>query len=331
MMKHIPRYVCKHGSFSNFDGSRPEYFGKIMVKDHALTTNRSRKTVNYDVAVRQTEAKLFHRLQKIAETRGKRDLFGYAKSLGSVTKKMITKRFRFRETVSVKQNQCCDGVVSRNIEFDWMNSKIPENGFDTVMVSKICDRLFRHDASSGGIVVPRNDYIHGFTEYRPPDSEYIFRAHPFYRNDGPWNDWAFFNWDVHEALVPAKIYMFLDLRRNKFDYGTSLPDDEIDLKLDQDLFVVVRSARDEIETSTDEESPLTDFHFQSKIGYRVYIENKFRIIPIDSLVEPAYVIDNVPMAGEEWDRTSYVVKPMREWADIFMNYTETNPQLKRDM
>ena len=181
-----------------------------------------------------------------------------------------------------------------------------------------------------GIVVPQTDYIYGFTEYRPPGSEYIFRAHHFYRNEGTWNDWAFFNWDVHDALVPAKIYMFLDLRRNNFDYGTSRADNEIDLKLDRDLFVVVHSVRDKIENSTDDDTPLADFHFQSKIGYRVYIENKFRIIPIESLVEPAYVIDNVPMVGEEWDRTSYVVKPMCEWADIFMNYTETSQQPKKD-
>ena len=74
MMKHIPRYICKHGSFANFDGSRPEYFGKVMVKDHALTTNRSRKTINYDIAIRQTESNLFRRLLRIAQNRNKRDL-----------------------------------------------------------------------------------------------------------------------------------------------------------------------------------------------------------------------------------------------------------------
>ena len=300
-----------------------------MVKDHAQTTNRSRKTVNYDIAVRQTETKLFHRMQRIASTRRRHNDSMFSKMFGSATKKTITKMFRFRETTSIQINLSGEDIVKRNIEFDWMKSKIPDNGFNSKMVTKICDRLFRHDASFGGRVVPDSAYIYGFTEYRPPDSEYIYRAHPFYRNDGPWNDWAFFNWDVHEALVPAKIYMFLDLRKNNFDYGMSRPDDEIDLRLDHDLFVVVRSARDKIETSTDNESPLTDFHFQSKIGYRVYIENKFRIIPIESLVEPAYVIDNVPMAGEEWDRTSYVVKPMHEWADIFMNYTVTSPQQKK--
>ena len=57
MMKHIPRYIRKHGSFANFDGSRPEYFGKKMVKDLAQTTNKGRTTINYDVAVRQVEKK----------------------------------------------------------------------------------------------------------------------------------------------------------------------------------------------------------------------------------------------------------------------------------
>ena len=62
------------------------------------------------------------------------------------TKKTITKMFRFREMMSIQRNQSGEDFVKQIIKFDWLNSKIPDVGFDLKMVTKIFDRLFCHDA-----------------------------------------------------------------------------------------------------------------------------------------------------------------------------------------
>ena len=49
---HIVDYILRHGSPSNWDGSRSEHFGKLIVKDNAKLTNHQKDTLNFDISKR---------------------------------------------------------------------------------------------------------------------------------------------------------------------------------------------------------------------------------------------------------------------------------------
>ena len=249
-----------------------------MVKDLALTTNKQKTTINYDVAVRQNEKKLVERLMYIRNKRCTKSTASCSAKFHR-TKSSTNKNFRFHELIWLNNDTGNDNIPEYSYNFDWLKAKPPHELFDVTMMKQISDRLFRHDSSCGGIIVPSNSLIHGFTDYSPNDAEFIIRANPYFRNSGAWNDWAFFDWDVHDGLVPAKIYMFLDLTSNTFDYGDEnrqrQHNENIDVVLERGKYAVVRSAVDESLDPSHDNGPLTEDHFQSKIAYRIKLEEEY--------------------------------------------------------
>ena len=58
---------------------------------------------------------------------------------------------------------------------------------------------------------------------------------------------------------------------------------------------VVKSAKQaRLTHDYDDQSILTDYHFDFKIAHRIHLEDQFRIVHLQTLSHPAYVVENVP-------------------------------------
>ena len=65
---------------------------------------------------------------------------------------------------------------------------------------------------------------------------------------------------------------------------------------------------------------LTKQHYVSKMSYWVTLENEYRIIPLNALHGPAYVVDTLPLQeGDIKDGTALVVKPKDQWPDALFH------------
>ena len=82
----------------------------------------------------------------------------------------------------------------------------------------------------------------------------LFRAHPSYRSDGEWFDWATIDWDEGSEPVPAKLFMFIDLTECDFvdpsltQHGNHDLLNHPDIQyLRKDKYVVIQTALEDFE------------------------------------------------------------------------------------
>ena len=64
-MLHVVDYIKRHGSPLNYDGSRGENFGKILIKDNAKLTNKQRDTLNFDIGCRLSEEDIINKVSNV--------------------------------------------------------------------------------------------------------------------------------------------------------------------------------------------------------------------------------------------------------------------------
>lgn len=64
-MLHTVDYIRRFGAPSNWDGSRAEHFGKVIVKDNARLTNKQRDTLNFDISRRVCETDIIDEVSRI--------------------------------------------------------------------------------------------------------------------------------------------------------------------------------------------------------------------------------------------------------------------------
>ena len=120
-------------------------------------------------------------------------------------------------------------------------------------------------------------------------------------------DWALVEWEGLEELVPARLCMFLDLRdcqimneeehcefRSMFDSGVEFNDggdsvsSDIHHYLSRSLWVVVQSCLTEEEAG---QRCANSYCVPPKIATRYYLEQKWRLIPLETVMGPAVCID----------------------------------------
>ena len=64
----------------------------------------------------------------------------------------------------------------------------------------------------------------------------------------------------------------------------------------------------------------TESHLDAKSAYRVLLESqKYRLVPIDSIVGPVYAFMNYSLTDSVFDETAIVVEPKQFWAEKFIN------------
>ena len=88
-------------------------------------------------------------------------------------------------------------------------------------------------------------------------------------------------------------------------------------------FAVIQSATSSIVKHSDVDSKLTEYHYKSKMGKWLELEQKYRLVPIESIDSPAYVIPTIPFGNNLLnDNTAFVVNPMMNWAELFIEDVE---------
>ena len=64
-MLHTIDTIQRHGAPINYDGSRGENFGKILIKDNAKLTNKQRDTLNFDIGRRVSEESIVNKASTV--------------------------------------------------------------------------------------------------------------------------------------------------------------------------------------------------------------------------------------------------------------------------
>ena len=195
--------------------------------------------------------------------------------------------------------------------------------FDKHILCQLGKRLF--GAKDGGVVVDTE--VQGCTAVEVNGSLYI--AHPLFRKDHPWFDWVYIDWDGYDDPIPARIDMFIDLRKARISNGplSSAEDEDLSendrplsqfhhLFLENKLYAVVWSAKS-LHLRRDLQ---TNHHLPLQLGYRIELERYRRIVPVESFVKPCYGFLNTCglTDANAFDNTAVILKERRDWAKHFL-------------
>ena len=357
---HFVRYIRKHGTIPNFDGSRNESMAKTNTKNKFALTQKRSATENYQTACRLYEAEVVKEASNVIHDR-LRSLHGmslndsmetgYLSSddegcsdiendeSNSTMQHGLVKGSKFlilfdytEDSDEVSLNTVNDDRHSCVVNVVWQRTEatVP---IDQKILSCLARRLFLN-TGEGGCLLPSSRVI-GFTEYKVGGA--LYRCHPSYRSGKPWRDWAMLRWEVYEDSVPAKIMMFLDLREAKLmtraqhkrfinDKDPELPeedwssgssssnsDDESEESetgyLDNGLWCIVQTAR----SPRAEERHFSRYHLSSRIATRVILEDNLRVLPIESIDGPCFVVTEDSKPGN--DQLAFVLDDTSMWCD----------------
>ena len=125
--------------------------------------------------------------------------------------------------------------------------------------------------------------------------------------------------------------MIIDLTHSTINYAVDCdPDDTQTLSenvttmihLTKEKWVVVKAAKNPCIQSAD----LIDDHIHVDMIIRIKLDEEcIWLVPLSSLVKPCFVVYNKHYNGNlndnsqnEEENQAYVVKPMKEWSDIFL-------------
>ena len=198
--------------------------------------------------------------------------------------------------------------------------------------------------------------VNGFTEWK--SDGIIYRAHPCYRTGMAWNDWVLIRFSNYPDPLPARIMMFLDLRESTFmsskqherflsDKDPELPEEEWSSASSSCNYV--DSTHSELDSSDSEDESTTvglddqtcvtngiycivqcadspvvnhtelgEYHMKSRIMNRFKLEVSYRIIEIESLESPCFVVMDNPMVNfeENSGEIGFYVKDPETWSAI---------------
>lgn len=357
LMLHIVRNIIRHGPVLNYDTGRQESNAKDTGKTPALRTQKHHSTISYQTATRNHEdltiqeaEQLFHDCSSNVgqiDTRSKSSYsyFGTAANLcnnrnssntGDVEDFTTIGSSRFTITVVADGRTYNPEALTSQIR--WQN-KTPNACFNADLLMCLSNWLWFNPL--GGCIT-KSSFPKGFTEIQLDGHTY--RAHPSYRDNGSWYDWALVKWEGTDDLIPAKIYMFFELdpdstqylneidmiRNGTFDAGNNVSSvilpasvrvddntEENDFIKQHRYWAVIHSA----ETSfLDQDEYPSEYHLCSRLTRRIKLENKkFRLIPVSAIRAPAYVIANYSLMESNYDNTAIVFNHKETWAETFLS------------
>ena len=346
-MLHTIDTIQRHGAPINYDGSRGENFGKILIKDNAKLTNKQKDTLNFDIGRRVSEENIVNKASTVyfentgtwpSEYCNEIDLMlGNEISIQNSTplQKTNTHLHSYYIIAEIEKqqnpnNNTKDQIV--NVDMEWRKEvDTPLLSYPVEILKKVAERLFLGRPSIGGKVDPKTKipcYTHVYKDNT------LYRAHPSFFKKGCWYDWAYFSFEEFEDPIAAQIMMIIDLRNVDILYSESLDESEeneqegspqhIVHHLSKQLWVVVLSS---VTPKASHRHDLTNSHFDSSILTRIKLhdDKDVFLLPLESIYAPCFVVHNknyVDSVGSnnaiDDDRTAYVVKPMNEWADEFL-------------
>ena len=291
---HNVREILKDGSLLNIDGGRCESIAIANLKKPGSLSQRRVKSLNKQIA---------HNLlcdQVVVDATILANMnTGVSDDPEDTTQTCFGSKFSIR--LDEPESSFNPGVDNIPILVQW-NGKEYRDLHEKNLCNAVAKRLFANIEEGG--CLHRSSTVVGFTEYKLDDK--VLRAHPCYRGERPWFDWALIKWEGITELVPAKLCMFLDLsncrlmnveEHNEFKamFGDINYDDDSESEtrrptyhyLSRSKWVVIQSC-----ITKEEEGicPKNPYQIHSKICTRYYLEKKWRILPIESIIETAVCI-----------------------------------------
>lgn len=295
LIQHFPLYIARYGSAKNYNGGPCERNHK-GTKKHARRTQRNHSTLSYQTATNHTNHDILsqtlqsYNLQFVDDN--DEDLNSSDGEEGNVMKSSKSTRYEiFYESLTKK---CILKWEKRHGQ--------PGRAYDDDMLATVAHKLWEDRM----VNLPTNISIPCFTELHYKGM--LFRAHPDYRSSlNPWFDWANFKWEGIDHDVPGRIFMFLDLR--------NVPDNP----LGNDIFVVIQSAlsiAQNLQNNRAKDLKLCTFWT---------MEDKYRIISVDCISSPTYVMNNFDNtrhidANDDMRllKTVIQIKSFSEWKNVYL-------------
>ncbi len=329
---HNPRQVLKDGCLLNVDGGRCESIAIQSSKNQAAISQKRSVKLNWQIAnnlLDDTSMRDASILQSelyddcstgVASTREKESC-----ALGS----------HFTIFIDDPQTATNDNRPVK-IKMKWRSAKSK-----TGMHQKISEALIRRlyfNLSVGGCL-KHTSHIKGFTEIKIDGHTY--RSHPCYWGDKPWYDWAMIQWDHESDPYPAQICMLLDLSEARFmndaeldalrnsPLGARLMNDPAYTPvrggnnyeyLSRTKWMVVRSS-----LSPDEQGVRVrdEYRLESTICKRYYMEDQYRIIPVDAIEGPAFClhVDGTIDTSNDVSGSDQIISLTEkcQWKSMFLN------------
>jgi hypothetical protein len=138
-----------------------------------------------------------------------------------------------------------------------------------------------------------------FTEHKIEGQ--IYRAHPSYRDTGPWHDWVLVEYyDAHKRdffNVVGEIMFFVDLCENVIPFML-----QVEGVTDVGTYAVIHSLENEPSPMPDSCLLATGTHAKT-----------YNLVSTTSFKDTAFVIDNVGCPR----KSVVVIHPNSEWAQLF--------------
>ncbi len=172
-----------------------------------------------------------------------------------------------------------------------------EVGWDSDLLNGIEDRLWHLDNLSSGVLTTKSKVL-GFTEIKNKRTGQIYRAHPSFRSELPWHDWALVEWNSggttpnNLQILPARIMMIFEIGDDcsfknptgHFDEVLPAEEERHLTNLHRGIYCVVLSANKETEPD--------GWRLDCKLSKRYEMYSSYNIIPVEAIRGPAYVIED---------------------------------------
>ena len=330
---HNPRQVLKDGVLLNVDGGRCESIAIQSSKNQAAISQKRAVKLNWQIA-----NNLFDDTSVKDASILKDDLNDFeSNDLDCLSNEndLSPRGSHFSIWIDDPDTAMDDrGPVS--IVMKWRGRR-SRSQLNQKVSEALVKRLF-FNTSVGGCL-KHNSVIKGFTELKLEGHTY--RSHPSYWGERPWYDWALVQWDHDSDPYPAQICMFLDLSEATFMNDVEL-DDFRNSPLGQRL--MERSAHPQCQRQNNYEyltrtmwmvvrSSLSqeeqgirlrdEYRVASRICNRYYMEDEYRIIPVDSIEGPAFCLHvngTVNCSNDVSGNNQIIsVRDKKEWKSLFLN------------
>jgi hypothetical protein len=182
---------------------------------------------------------------------------------------------------------------------------------DTVWMSEVV--VFLNELQKKVSDFIPDQYLRVLTDHTRGDN--IFRAHPNYRGQGPWKDWALVDWGT-EGTLPSHIWCFVDLSqmpigKQRLEYGG--------ITLKDGVYAVVEVAQYDTDPTEQTKSDLfTPLLLDTKgidtdgdvVGRRFYLADT------SAIVGPCCVIPDIGGASNAY----FQVKNRSQWSKEFISW-----------
>ena len=289
-------YMCLFGSAMNFYGGPGECNHKKFVKDTANNTQHQISTFVSQLALRYYETMLFEIAKEAANKR-------FKKRYELIDKATDEARVILTGSYTLKMKAANHSVTHPDYSLEWKHEKKNKQPFD--LKARVVDTIIKFVKDAGwddrfvatGFTCLSSD-LHGRTD--------LFRCtNSFHLDREEWYDWCMIEYDYgteaepSTVVHPSKIHCFIQ-------FNTEGMMDDSGYDKDQ-VFVVIQSSKDPLSLSTLESEFIANF----ELGCDPNVD--YKVVPIDSIVEPLMVFGKSPGCTNEY----CCALPKRKWGRYF--------------